>query len=97
MGDVKIIHVLLNHFAEEGLLLGRSYSALYDQLRDFKVYVDQDDNPIGICALHIIWEDLAEIRSLAVSEEAQGQQVGAKLVCACYRKLPSLRSVGYSP
>ncbi len=86
MGDVKKIHTLLNHFAGEGLLLGRSYSALYDQLRDFKVYVDQNDNPVGICALHIIWEDLAEIRSLAVSEEVQGKQVGAKLVRACLQE-----------
>jgi amino-acid N-acetyltransferase len=81
--DVKKIHSLLNHFADKGLLLGRSYSALYDQLRDFKVYVDENDILLGVCALHITWEDLAEIRSLAVAEGMQGKKVGSKLVRAC--------------
>ena len=83
IGDVKEIHSLLNYFADKGLLLGRSYSALYDQLRDFKVYVDEDGTLLGVCALHIIWEDLAEIRSLAVREDVQGKKIGNKLVRAC--------------
>jgi len=83
MGDVKTIHSLLNHFADKGLLLGRSYSALYDQLRDFKVFTDSEERLLGVCALHISWEDLAEIRSLAVHEDAQGKNIGKKLVRAC--------------
>jgi len=83
MEDVKKIHKLLNYYAEKALLLGRSYSALYDQLRDFKVYVDEKNNLMGACALHIIWENLAEIRSLAVYEAAQGKRVGEQLVRAC--------------
>lgn len=83
MKDVKQIHYLLNYFADEGLLLGRSYSALYDQLRDFKVYVDKSDKLLGVCALHIIWDNLAEIRSLAVSKDSQGKGIGLKLVHAC--------------
>lgn len=81
--DVKKIHSLLNHYADKGLLLGRSYSALYDQLRDFKVFVDEDDTVLGVCALHITWEDLAEIRSLAVLEDMQGRKMGSQLVRAC--------------
>jgi len=86
IGDVKKIHSLLNHFADKGLLLGRSYSALYDQLRDFKVYIDEKDTLLGVCALHITWEDLAEIRSLAVLEDAQGKKVGSQLVQACLQE-----------
>jgi len=86
MADVKAMHSLLNHYADKGLLLGRSYSSLYDQLRDFKVWVGDGDRLLGVCALHIIWEDLAEIRSLAVLEECQGQQVGKKLVRACLKE-----------
>lgn len=86
MGDVKEIHSLLNHYADQGLLLGRSYSSLYDQLRDFKVFVGRAGNLLGVCALHIIWEDLAEVRSLAVHEAAQGQKVGHELVTACLRE-----------
>jgi amino-acid N-acetyltransferase len=81
--DVKEIHSLLKHFAAEGLLLARSISSLYDQLRDFVVYVDERDTILGVCAFHIIWEDLAEVRSLAVTEEAQKQGIGAQLVQHC--------------
>src|SRR3989338_3734565 len=88
MDDVKVMYALLQHFANKGLLLGRSLSSLYDQLRDFKVFVkDGDDSAsgqiLGICALHVCWENLAEIRSLAVVEEAQGQGLGRQLVEAC--------------
>lgn len=83
MGDVKEMHSLLNHYAEKGVLLGRSYSSLYDKLRDFKVYIDSDNILLGVCALNIIWEDLAELRSLAVLEGAQGKKVGQQLVQAC--------------
>jgi amino-acid N-acetyltransferase len=81
--DVKEIHSLLKHFAAQGLLLARSISSLYDQLRDFVVYVNTENEILGVCALHIIWEDLAEVRSLAVREEAQGKGIGAQLVGHC--------------
>lgn len=81
MGDVKDIHALLKHFADQGLLLGRSISSLYDQLRDFVVY--DDDGVKGVCSLHICWDDLAEIRSLAVSEDMQGAGIGEALVNVC--------------
>ncbi|MFZ5776388.1 MAG: N-acetyltransferase [Thermodesulfobacteriota bacterium] len=85
MSDVKTIYALLHHFADKGLLLGRSFSSLYDQLRDFKVLVDDgEDGPVlGVCALHVCWENLAEIRSLAVAEEAQRRGIGRRLVEAC--------------
>lgn len=83
MNDVKSIHILLNHFAAKSLLLGRSISSLYDHLRDFIVYCDNDGRVIGVCALHITWENLAEIRSLAVLEEFQTRGIGAQLVAAC--------------
>ncbi len=82
--DVKTIHKLLAYFAGKGLLLGRSLSLLYDQLRDFQVYEDEDTGKIlGVCALHISWENLAEIRSLAVAVEAQSRGVGTALVTSC--------------
>jgi amino-acid N-acetyltransferase len=86
MGDVKKIHKLLQYFADKDLLLGRSLSSLYDQLKDFSVYVekvedDQDlEELVGVCAFHICWDNLAEIRSLAVAEGYQGKGVGQQLV-----------------
>ena len=83
MDDVKEIHTLLNYYAKKGLLLACSISSLYDRLRDFVVYVDRDNAIIGVCALHITWENLAEIRSLAVIENSQGKGIGSKLVQQC--------------
>ena len=86
MGDVKKIYKLLQYYADKDLLLGRSLSSLYDQLRDFSVYVEnvQDDSEqeklIGVCALHICWENLAEIRSLAVIDEFHGKGIGRQLI-----------------
>jgi amino-acid N-acetyltransferase len=86
MGDIKKIYKLLQYFSDKDLLLGRSLSSLYDQLRDFSVFVEKEDEDpdleklFGVCALHICWENLAEIRSLAVIDEYQGKGVGRQLV-----------------
>ena len=86
MGDVKKIYELLQYFADKDLLLGRSLSSLYDQLKDFSVYVEKvEDDPdqeklVGVCALHICWDNLAEIRSLAVIDGFQDKGVGRQLV-----------------
>jgi amino-acid N-acetyltransferase len=83
--DVKHIHRLLNHFGEQGLLLARPLSELYDHVRDFSVLVPAGDECtiLGACALGVCWEDLAEIRSLAVAEQEQGKGGGSRLVKAC--------------
>lgn len=83
MKDVKQIHALLNNFAKKSLLLGRSISSLYDKLRDFAVCVDENGKVLGVCAFQITWENLAEIRSLAVDEEHHGKGVGSKLINWC--------------
>lgn len=90
--DVKIIHRALDFYASQGALLGRSLSSLYDQLRDFLV-VERGGDFVGAGALHICWEDLAEIRSLAVVEEFQGHGVGKQLVQGC---LAEARRLGIS-
>ena len=85
IGDVTSIHRLLNDYADQGLLLPRPLSELYDHLRDhFVVEDNQTGRPlIGVSALGITWEDLAEIRSLAVSEDHRGQGLGSRLVETC--------------
>ncbi len=79
--DVKAIHSLLQHYGNKGELLSRPLSQLYDHLRDFLVYIeDTEETLLGCCALQITWEDMAEIRSLAVHPEHQKKKIGAKLV-----------------
>ncbi|MFH1624994.1 MAG: GNAT family N-acetyltransferase, partial [Pseudomonadota bacterium] len=81
VGDGKEIQHLIGTYAKKGEMLPRSLSEIYDNLRDFCVYVDEgSENIIGICAMHICWEDLAEIRSLIVREEFWRKGIGTKLV-----------------
>lgn len=79
--DVHKIHDLLKGHAERGDLLPRPLSDMYDCLRDFSVF-EKDNGLIiaGVCALHVCWEDLAEIRSLAVIQKYQKQGIGSALV-----------------
>jgi len=82
ISDVKEIQKILVTFANRGDMLSRSLSELYESLRDFFVYSD-DGALLGTAALHIVWEDLAEVRSVAVVEEAGRKGIGSQLVLAC--------------
>jgi amino-acid N-acetyltransferase len=89
--DVKEIHAILALYAKEGILLGRSLSDLFDQVRDFFVSIDQDESALsGAGGLHICWEDIAEIRSVAVKEKYRGKGVGMELVNACIQEAKQL-------
>jgi len=77
--DIEIIHGFITHYADLGLMLPRSRSSLYEAIREFTV-VEDNNNIIGAGSLHIIWEDLAEIRALAVHPDHQKQGLGRKLV-----------------
>ncbi|GFM38387.1 N-acetyltransferase [Desulfovibrio psychrotolerans] len=84
MQDVKAVHKLLMECSGQGLLLPRPLNQLYGHLREFYVVDPDDGGPIqGCCALAIVWDGLAEVRSLAVDERLRGQGFGRKLVEAC--------------
>ncbi len=84
MRDVKPIQKLLETYAQQGLLLPRSLNELYGNLRDYYVYVPEDKEQVaGTCALHLCWEDLSEIKSLAVKKSYSGKGIGTRLVEAC--------------
>ncbi|MDY6861719.1 MAG: N-acetyltransferase [Thermodesulfobacteriota bacterium] len=79
--EVIEIHTLLNKYAKKGLILPRSLSELYDHLRDLFIYIDEKSGKItGICAIHICWNNLAEIRSLVVNETHQKKGIGSSLI-----------------
>jgi amino-acid N-acetyltransferase len=90
IADAEQIQRLINQFADEGRLLGRSLSEIYDNLRDFYVSAVDDKQLQGVCALHICWEELAEIRSLAVMTEERRQGVGGQLIAACLEEARQL-------
>lgn len=82
IADVKTIQAIVNHYAEQGQMLPRSLNELYENLRDFSLYEEERES-LGVCALHISWDGLAEIRSLAVRRENTGKGIGAALVRHC--------------
>jgi amino-acid N-acetyltransferase len=79
MSDVENLHQLITDFAEKGLMLPRSRNTLYESLREFIIIEDQGQL-VGTGALHIIWDDLAEIRALAIKEKYQRQGIGQQLI-----------------
>ncbi len=79
INDVKHIQELINFYAKSDQMLPRSLNELYENIRDFFVY-ENDGNIEGCVALHVAWEDLAEIKSLAVLESKQKQKIGSLLV-----------------
>jgi amino-acid N-acetyltransferase len=80
--DGLSIQRLLAHFAARGEVLHRTLDEVYEHLRDF-VVGEADGQIVGVCALWLYWEDLAEIRSLAVHEAHAGRGLGTALVDAC--------------
>jgi len=80
--DIKRIQELIGCFARLDVMLPRSLNELYENIRDFWVY-EEKGKVIGCAALHISWDDLAEIKSLAVAKNKQGKGIGRDLATAC--------------
>ncbi len=84
VGDVPAIYELIRTFADRKVMIRRSMGELYESIREFLVAVNDENRVIGCVALHVFWEDLAELKCLAVAEDAQGEGVGRQLVDACW-------------
>ncbi|MCX5656842.1 MAG: N-acetyltransferase [Candidatus Omnitrophica bacterium] len=83
--DVKEMQKLINLYASRDMMLARTLVELYENLRDYFV-CEEGGKIVGTCALHISWEDLAEIKSLAVEEVKQNKGVGSSLVKEALRE-----------
>lgn len=90
IGDVARIQQLVNRLAAEGAMLALPLSQIYEQIRDFTV-VERRGDVVGTCALHVVWEDLGEIRSLAVDSCCRDLGIGRMLVEVCLEEARSLR------
>ncbi|MDP8233982.1 MAG: N-acetyltransferase [Candidatus Saelkia tenebricola] len=77
--DALNIHNLINKSAKEYEVLPRALSYIYENIRDYWIF-KEDGNIIGCVALHIVWEDLAEIKSLVVEKESQKKGIGESLI-----------------
>ena len=79
--DAREIHDLVNLYAQRGDMLPRTMGEVYENIRDFFVLRDGEQF-LGCAALHIVWSDLAEVKSLAVPEGVQTRGLGSLLVNA---------------
>ena len=90
MSDVKNIQETVNCYAQKGEMLPLSLQEIYEDMREFTV-AEKDNQLVGTCALHICWEGLGEIRSLAVKSDFGSQGIGKALV---EEKLEEARQLG---
>jgi amino-acid N-acetyltransferase len=101
ISDVTQMHELINYFADKDEMLARSLSEIYENIRDYFV-VRQGERVIACASLHVMWSDLAEIKSVAVAEGSQGQGIGDQLVETCLNEakelgMPTVFCLTYKP
>ena len=88
--DVRPIRALVDHYAAERILLEKESVQLYEDIQDFWV-ADRNGQVVGCGALHPLWEDLAEIRTVAVDPSVRGRGIGRSLV---ERLIATVRELG---
>ena len=95
------MHELINRFADKGEMLPRSLSEIYENVRDYFV-IREGERVVACAAMHVVWSDLAEIKSVAVAGGSQGQGIGVQLVKACLEEaeklgIPTVFCLTYKP
>lgn len=78
--DVRGIRRLIDTYSGERRLLSKATVALYEDVPEFRVAVTADGTVVGCGALHVLWEDLAEIRTVAVDPTWRGRKIGHRVV-----------------
>ena len=91
INDAKKIQGIIAGFAKRDLMLSRSLIDIYENIRDYFVAVEKK-KIIGCCALHICWEDLAEVKALALDEGAHGKGTGKRLVKEALKEAKKLKA-----
>ena len=78
--DIEQIFAIVNDYASDGVMLARSRNTLYETLRDMVVAEDEQGTIVGVGGLNILWDRLAEIRTMAVSPRLTRRGIGAEIV-----------------
>lgn len=89
IADASAIKRLIDSYAARNLMLPRSLNNILENIRDFTV-AEAENRVVGCVALHVVWTDLAEVRSLAVEEEHSGSGIGSALVRAALKEAAGL-------
>ena len=77
--DIEAIYTLVNTYANDGIMLARSRNTLYETLRDM-IVAEENGVVVGVGGLHIIWNELAEVRTMAVLPKDVHKGIGAEIV-----------------
>lgn len=78
--DVRGINRLVEPMTHTGILLGKDLVSYYEAVQEFLVATDEDGEVVGCGALHVMWEDLAEVRTLAVHADQRGTGLGHRIL-----------------
>ncbi|MDN5685771.1 MAG: amino-acid N-acetyltransferase [Brachybacterium sp.] len=88
--DVRDINALVEPMTHTGILLGKDLVSYYEAVQEFLVAVDDGGTVVGCGALHIMWEDLAEVRTLAVRDDQRGTGLGHRMLTALLERATQL-------
>ena len=89
--DARKIYDLIKGYASKDLMMPRSLNEIYENIRDFWVATVPHKGVVGCAALHIVgWDNLAEIKSLAVESKFQNRGIGSLLIQACLEEASQL-------
>ena len=92
-GDIREVRRLVEDLARQRILLGKELITLYEAVQEFVVAEVSDENGtrvVGCGAVHVLWEDLAEVRTLAVDPTVRGSGAGHKILEALLRRADDL-------
>jgi amino-acid N-acetyltransferase len=78
--DIPYIQQLVEPLVQRRILLGKDLVVLYEAVQEFRIAVDSEGTPVGCGALHVMWQDLGEVRTLAVAQEWLGKGVGRAIL-----------------
>lgn len=87
--DIKAIRKIIDTYSLQRRLLSKETVMLYEDVQEFFV-AEKDGSIIGCGALHVLWEDLGEVRTVAVNEEFRGQKIGHQILTAIIERAQSL-------
>ena len=87
--DIKAIRTIIDTYSLQRRLLSKETVMLYEDVQEFFV-AEKDSTVIGCGALHVLWEDLGEVRTVAVVEEFRGQKIGHQIMKAIIDHAQSL-------
>ncbi len=87
--DVKAIRELVDSYAAPGQMLSKETVTLYESVQEF-IVAESDGKLVGCGALHVLWEDLAEVRTVAVSQDFHKRGIGHQILTAIIERAHSI-------